>query len=426
MRKLLITLLTIAATTTIYAQSGTNSPYSMYGVGVLNDRASGFNRAMSGLGIALHEGNQVDYLNPASYSNMDSLTFIFDAGMTLQFTNFTSGSVKKNAKNADFEYAVAGFRVAKHLGMSFGVLPFSNVGYSFSATDKYTDNTAHTAGSTYTTTNSGTGGLRQIYLGAGYSPFKGFSVGLNVGYIWGEYSRSIVTSYSDGYSRSGGRYYTADAAAMRFDLGLQYTQQLDKDNSLTLGLTFSPGYKMSSTADMKEILTDPQTSVSDTAKYSLKNSIPLPTQFGVGLAWYHTTRWRVGVDYTLQKWGSFPDYVNCIYANRDDVLLDRHKVIIGGEYVPNAQSRKYLNRIHIRAGLSYATPYININSEKGPKEYGATLGFGLPITNSWNNRSVLNISAQYVRTDGPIKENTFRLNIGLTFNERWFQKWKVE
>ena len=27
----------------------------------------------------------------------------------------------------------------------------------------------------------------------------------------------------------------------------------------------------------------------------------------------------------------------------------------------------------------------------------------------------------------PIRsENTFRINIGLTFNERWFAKWKVE
>ena len=40
----------------------------------------------------------------------------------------------------------------------------------------------------------------------------------------------------------------------------------------------------------------------------------------------------------------------------------------------------------------------------------------------------MNISAQYVRQESKmfIKENTFRINIGLTFNERWFDKWKVE
>lgn len=55
-------------------------------------------------------------------------------------------------------------------------------------------------------------------------------------------------------------------------------------------------------------------------------------------------------------------------------------------------------------------------------------GFGIPIMNGYNNRSILNISGQWVRSEAKnfIKENTFRINIGLTFNERWFMKWKVE
>ena len=48
--------------------------------------------------------------------------------------------------------------------------------------------------------------------------------------------------------------------------------------------------------------------------------------------------------------------------------------------------------------------------------------------NKWNSRSMLNVSAQWVRQDAKslLTENTFRINIGLTFNERWFAKWKVE
>ena len=51
-----------------------------------------------------------------------------------------------------------------------------------------------------------------------------------------------------------------------------------------------------------------------------------------------------------------------------------------------------------------------------------------PIVNAYNNRSYLNISGQWVRSTAPgyIKENIFRINIGLTFNERWFAKWKVD
>ena len=43
-------------------------------------------------------------------------------------------------------------------------------------------------------------------------------------------------------------------------------------------------------------------------------------------------------------------------------------------------------------------------------------------------RSVVNVSFQWAHTSAKdlITENSFRLNIGVTFNERWFAKWKVE
>ena len=115
----------------VLAQSGTNSPYSQFGLGVLFDQASGFNRGMNGLGLGFHEHNQINYLNPASYSAIDSLSFIFDIGMSGQIANFKEAGVKKNAHNADLEYLVAGFRVFKHVGMSFGLIPLTNIGYNY-------------------------------------------------------------------------------------------------------------------------------------------------------------------------------------------------------------------------------------------------------------------------------------------------------
>ena len=61
-------------------------------------------------------------------------------------------------------------------------------------------------------------------------------------------------------------------------------------------------------------------------------------------------------------------------------------------------------------------------------EISASIGFGIPIIHAYNNRSMLNISGHWVRSaaTGLLKENTFRINIGITFNERWFMKWKVD
>ncbi len=160
MRKTICGLLLAAVSVSANAQSGTNSPYSQYGLGVLSDQTSGFNRGMNGVGVGFREHNQVNFVNPASYSAMDSLTSIFDAGVSAQITNFNENGKKKNAKNADFEYAVAGFRMARHLGMSFGVLPFTNVGYNFSTSAVLDAN--QTIG--YINQYKGSGGIHQVFV----------------------------------------------------------------------------------------------------------------------------------------------------------------------------------------------------------------------------------------------------------------------
>ena len=159
--------------------SGTNSPYSQYGLGEIVDQASGFNRGMNGLGIGFREHNQVNHKNPAAYSALDSITFLFDAGLTGQLTNFKEGNKKRNAKNANFDYVVAAFRVFKHVGVSAGLLPYSNVGYKYSNTG--TVNELNTV--SYTNTFRGSGGIHQLYLGAGWEIIKNFSIGANVSYF---------------------------------------------------------------------------------------------------------------------------------------------------------------------------------------------------------------------------------------------------
>ena len=86
MKKIFAAMSIALLATTAFAQSGTNSPYSMYGIGVLSDQGNSFNRGMNGVGLGFRPHDQINYLNPASYSAVDSLSFIFDAGLSLQMT----------------------------------------------------------------------------------------------------------------------------------------------------------------------------------------------------------------------------------------------------------------------------------------------------------------------------------------------------
>lgn len=422
-------LLTIAATTAL-AQSGTNSPYSQYGLGVIADQSQGFNRGMNGVGLGMRFSNQVNALNPASYSAVDSLTMIFDVGLSGEITNYKEGSRRINANSANFEYAVGSFRMFPNLGIGFGILPFTNIGYEYYTTSLI--NETETSTTTSTETYEGEGGVHEVFLGLGWRVFKGLSIGANVGYLWGSYEKDITITSSDSYVNTVSKTYEADIHSYRVDFGLQYEQPIGKKDLLTLGVTYTIGHNLSTDPELVTMNSNPQTSVTYYDTISVKNALNIPDMFGVGLAWNHDHRLTIGFDYTFQKWGEL-DYpeVNVNtgeYVMKSNMLKDRHKFALGGEYVHNPNSRNFFHRIRFRAGVAYNTPYIKVNGIDGPKEYSASIGFGIPIINTWNNRSVLNVSGQFVRAtaDDLINVNTFRINIGLTFNERWFMKWKVE
>jgi len=162
--------------------------------------------------------------------------------------------------------------------------------------------------------------------------------------------------------------------------------------------------------------------------------LELPDMFGAGLMWNHNGKVKIGVDYSLQKWASVRALAYSVvneearYELTSGLYKDRHKLTLGGEICPNELGRNFFKRVHYRLGVYYATPYVKINGKDGPKEYSVSAGFGIPIMNRINNRSILNISAQWVHQGSKdfINENSFRINLSMTFNERWFAKWKME
>ena len=107
----------------IFAENGINSPYSRYGLGILSNQSLGVNRQLGGLGYALRSNSYINLLNPASFTAIDSLSMLFEAGFSLQYGNFKESGKSVNAYNASFDYVAIKFRICKGLGMSAGFLP---------------------------------------------------------------------------------------------------------------------------------------------------------------------------------------------------------------------------------------------------------------------------------------------------------------
>lgn len=428
MKKILLSSILLGfGTLSVVAQSGTKSPYSQYGLGILSDQSQTFNRGMSGLFQGLRSGNQVNMQNPASYSAVDSLSMIFDVAVSGQFTNFKEGDAKINAKTSNFEYATALFRMFPKFGVSIGIMPFSNIGYSYSAKQN-----VGTSSTTTTMKFSGEGGLHQAYLGFGYELFKGFSLGMNASYLWGSYERNITVTSNDVYVNTLSKKYGAEVSSYKLDFGAQLQQQLSKKDQLTIGATLGLGHKVNADPYLMIINSDTQTGITTVSGDTITNGLSMPMSFGGGIAYTHNKSLTIGVDYLMQRWSaeSFPvvDETTNKFQLSNDYFEDRHKITVGADWIPNLAARGLFKRTHYRVGASYATPYYKINGQDGPKEMTVSAGLGIPLTNAWNNRSVLNISFQWVNMSAKnlITENSFRVTLGLTFNERWFAKWKVD
>ena len=413
---LLLTMVTGMA----IAQNNTNSPYTRYGYGDLSDQSFGNSRAMGGIAFGLRDGAQINPLNPASYTAIDSLTFIFEGGVSLQNMNISGGGVKLNAKNSSFDYLAMQFRLHPRIAMSIGLLPFSNVGYSVS--DSKVDN-----GVSQTRSFTGDGGLHQLYGGIGVKVLKNLSLGVNASYFWGDITRTRTIIYpatSESYSYI--QQMGVSISDYKLDFGTQYTLDFNKKHSMTIGAVFSPKHKLNNDYTVT-------TQVSTTNSNNLDATLELPNTFGVGFTYNYDKRLTVGADYSLQQWSKTKFGVNTSDdAVREDfnetyTYCNRHKVSVGAEYIPNLMGRSYLSHIKYRLGAYYTTPYYKIGGKEATREYGVTAGFGLPVPRS---RSILSISGQFVRISGQesafVNENIFRVSIGLTFNERWFFKRRVE
>ncbi len=435
-----------AAAGGVSAQNGVNSPYSRYGFGIQSDRAMGFNKGMAGVAQGFRDGSIINTANPASYSAVDSLTALFDLGLTLSNGNYKMGNLRQNAKNTSLDYAAFHFRATKGLGVALGVLPYTNISYSFSSgSEEVTGSDNITSYYTY----AGSGGLHQALLGLGWQVFKPLSIGVNGSYLFGEYEHVMNMTLSESGAYSLIRGYYATVNTWMADFGLQYTFNIGKEDKVVIGATYGLGHDIKNRATRyTETYSTSSSSVEGMTGDTIKNAFQLPHSFAVGVAYHKGRLLKVGADFELQKWSKckFPTQAeDGVYTSVSGQLNDKMRISLGGEYTPGHNSTRLARRLSYKLGGYYSKSYANTDRTgtlgDKPYEFGLSAGVTIPISNKniWYNMPKLNLSVQWVHTDIPyltatgssrtvakLTENYLKFTVGLTFNERWFYKWKMQ
>lgn len=429
-KKLLLTALLAIFLIPLKGQN-TDSPYSRYGYGILNNQSIGVSKTMGGVSYGLR-GLSTNPGNPASYSSVDSLTFIFDMGISYKNARLSEGNTAKNYSNGGLDYIAVQFPLAKRVGMSLGLLPFTSVGYSFGETDS--------KDVTNTRSYSGEGGLSQVYGGLAYRPLDNLSIGANVSYIFGNtsYTRGLTFPGNPG-ATSQSLYHKLVINMLRFDIGAQYSLDLNKRDNVTIGVVFSPKVKTTgSITKMEYSISSTGTTIqADTTSYN-GDEVPtdLPYKFGAGFMWKRNSNLFVGFDATYETWSKarYSAEMEDGLTKSSNRFNDTWRFNAGLEYTIDPRSRSVMKRIKFRGGVSYNNSYINVSDSQGKtsgyKEYGATIGFGIPIRDTYTNRSsYINIGFEYKNlapaNSNLIKEQYFGISLGVCLNDLWFLQNKL-
>ena len=408
-KRILLIVLTVAMGCGAAQSQTINTPYSKMGYGMLNDNVSSIQRSMGGVGYAMKGGRIVNVMNPASYADVDSLTYLWDVGIDLTNLWSKENDNKGYSFGGGLDYLTGHFKVAKKLGAAFGLLPYSSVGYAYGG--------EITGGSE---ARSGSGGLNQLFLGVGYEPVKNLSVGVNFAYLFGSTSNTTLIN------ATSTSYFTRNMSIRDWNAqaGIQYSLPISKGRDrLTLGASFQP--KKSFHGNTWGTSFDSQDSKVDTIGYtSMKGNYEQPATIGVGLSYDFDHRLTVEADYTYQGWSKAKYLPIAGFEPQTMQFDDRWKLAAGVQYSPNKRG-SFFGAMSFRAGAFYNHDYLNFNGNN-VRDYGASIGVGLPAPNS---KTTINLGLEWRhRETSPVQlitENYLNITLGVNFNELWFWKSRI-
>lgn len=405
-----------------FAQENNASPYSYYGIGDVKFKGTVENRSMGGVGI-LPDSIHINLQNPATYSSIKLTTFTVAGSNT--GTKFKTSSADDSANRTTLDYIAVALPFNK-LGIAFGLMPFTSVGYKIQNQKEI--NTIN-----YYRQFEGSGGINRVFAGAAYQITPKFSIGADFQYNFGNIeTKSIVGVPSLGVQYPTREINKSDYSGVSFNIGATYETKITDKLNLYTSATFTPESTLRSTTE-RQIATISLTNkgneivMDELTKINANDDIKMPSKFSVGSGIGQARKWFAGMEYTFQGANTL--------GNRFDAVTkagfeSSHKISLGGYYIPKYMSfTSYLSRITYRAGLRFEKTGLVINNQD-INDLGLTFGVGLPLGSGTTRGSNLNFGLELGRRGTTkanlIQENYVNLMVSLSLNDKWFIKRKYD
>lgn len=418
--KSIFSALMVFLITNSVAQTSSISPYSRFGPGELLFKGFAHQRGMGGASLAECYSGRLNFSNPASYA-YDSL-MVFEFGMSGERIWMTQNTNTNDYYNGKIEYLVLGVPLIKNkMGLAFGFIPYSGVGYSIQGYSVIQPSNL------VSTTYEGSGGYNRYFLGTGLKLSKQVSLGVNASYFYGSTAQSRQVEFSDNNYFGTRALELTNIGDFLFEFGLQYRGELKNNYVFSMGANFSMEQNMKANRsylweNFKKNALGVEFS-RDTVAFVEKERgeviLPMTAGFGVQLA--KGNKWLVQSDVRFQDWSSYQSF------GQKDSLENSMRLSLGGQFSIDPGSLSFFKRMQFRAGIFYNKSFLNLR-DNVIEDKGFSFGFGLPLRKSY--QSMINIAFETGQRgtiqDNLIREDYFRVILGLTFNENWFQKHRFE
>jgi len=392
---------------------------------------------MGGIATAINRisgYNNINPLNPASYGLINYTTI--DAGIYANLSSFSqTGQASSNNDNFRLSHIAFAIPVSRHSALSFGLLPYSEMGYNNVQTISRgfgSKSPADTNAVNYLF--NGTGGLSKAYLGYGFGIGKHLYLGANASYIFGNLQQFSSTEIPLLFGTLNSRVEQDNAVGgLNYDYGVQYSFDFGDTKHLVLGYSASASSKINTTntyivsqytyssAGVENLAADTLIN-----QQGIKNKIQLPQINHFGISYQYDTHFLIGADYTMGHWSSLS------IAGVNQGFQDSKTINIGGQFTPDVNSlHNYFARADYRLGFIYDQSYLNLNNVN-INTTAVTFGFGLPLAPNAGNTAFykINFSAEIGQRgtvqNGLVKQNYVNLHLSFTLNDKWFLRYKFE
>lgn len=422
-------ILILLTSISVQAQVTTQSPYSKYGLGNVKGSLLPQFRAMGGISTGVYKPNiysNINMQNPATYSGITMTTL--DMGLTGGFTEVKKSGLSETSFNSTLSHVALAFPLKSgKSGISLGLLPYTELGYQFSAIERYSTTDTNSYNAIY----SGEGGLTKAYFGVGQQFGDHFRIGANVEYLFGNLLENRSIEMQTSPSLNNKRQNKNSVGGIGFSYGAQYDIPLDSKRKITIGYSGSSPSRINSTKsfvvtqyfrDATGEESSPFDSVYVSENTGSKLKLPLIHNFGFSIQ--RDNKWMFGGDYRMGQWSKLN------IDNTNQGLQDNWGFSAGAQITPDMTSiGNYFKRVEYRLGFQYDKTYIRLN-EQDIKQMALTFGFGFPLAPNRYSSYKMNFTTELGRrgkaTNGLIQESYINFHLGFTLNDRWFTRFKFD